>query len=115
MTLQKLFPILKDANGKSIPCVCGCRRMARHIHHMTPRCRGGSDDPSNLQFLCQKCHVAHHSAQGDFSQWGKMGGSITAQTMKSIPNLKQFKGEAGAARWAAYCERKASLQMGVQV
>lgn len=112
MSLQKIFPVLKDAGGKSIPCQCGCRRVARHIHHIKPRCEGGSDDPNNLLFLCQKCHVAHHSKHGHFAQWGKMGGQITAQKLVSIPNLKQFQGEAGKLRWEVYCSRKAAQQMG---
>lgn len=114
-TLQQIFPPLKDAvTGQSIKCQCGCGRVARHIHHIKPRCQGGTDHPNNLLLLCQKCHVAHHSKAGDFKRWGAIGGEITAQTMKSIPNLKQFQGEAGRARWEAYCERKANAQMGVQ-
>ena len=113
MTLQKIFPVLKDSDNRSIPCSNpGCRRVARHIHHMTPQCEGGSDEQCNLTALCQKCHVAHHSAQGDFAKWGKVGGIITAQKMVSIPNLKQFQGEAGRARWAIYCQRQAERQMG---
>lgn len=112
MSLQKIFPPLKDANGQSIPCQCGCRRVARHIHHIKPRCEGGSDHPNNLLMLCQRCHIAHHSKKGDFAQWGKQGGAVTAQKMVSIPNLKQFQGEAGLARWQAYCQRKATAQMG---
>lgn len=114
MSLQQMYPSLKDENGKSVKCSCpGCRRVARHVHHHVPRCQGGSDEPQNLVYLCQKCHVAHHSAQGDFRHWGYIGGLITAQTMKSIPNLKQFQGEAGLVRWIAYCERKANAQMGL--
>lgn len=110
--LNAIFPILKDGNGKSIACACkGCKRMARHIHHSTPRCQFGTDDPANLVHLCQVCHVAHHSAAGDFKNWGKLGGQKTADKLVSIPNLKQFQGEAGAARWLAYLERKAQAQM----
>jgi hypothetical protein len=114
--LQQIFPVLKDqTTGQSIRCSCpGCRRVARHTHHNVPRCEGGSGDSFNLVYMCQKCHVAHHSAQGDFSRWGKRGGMQTAATLKSVPNLKQFQGEAGRARWIAYCERKADAQMGVQ-
>lgn len=64
-------------------------------------------------FVCQKCHIRIHSQQGDFSRWGKQGGEITARKGVSIPNLKQFRGEAGRARWEAYCARKANAQMGV--
>ncbi len=35
--------------------VPGCSRRAVHAHHVWPRWRGGSDDPSNLVALCA-CH-----------------------------------------------------------
>ena len=35
--------------------VPGCSRRAVHAHHVVPRSRGGSDDPSNLVALCA-CH-----------------------------------------------------------
>lgn len=114
MSLQKIFPVLKDEHGMKMYCACGCGRRARHIHHVIPRSQGGTDDRKNLVALCQKCHVAHHSAQGHFAQWGKQGGKLTAQKGVSIPNLKQFQGEAGRARWEAYCAKKANIQMGVQ-
>lgn len=112
-SLNQIFPPIKDVDGHSIMCQCGCKRVARHIHHIIPRCKGGTDHPNNLLFLCQKCHVAHHSRQGDFSQWGKLGGEITARKGVSIPNLKQFQGEAGRARWERYCQRRADMQTGV--
>lgn len=27
-----------------------------HVHHLTPRADGGTDDPANLQVLCRSCH-----------------------------------------------------------
>lgn len=114
MSLQKIFPVLKDENGNSIKCQCGCRRVARHIHHIQPRCQGGSDDPNNLLFLCQKCHVAHHSKHGHFAQWGKMGGLKAAEQIVSQRNLKQFQGAEGLVRFEAYLNRKADQMMGVQ-
>lgn len=114
MSLQKIFPPLKDANGQSIPCQCGCRRVARHIHHIKPRCEGGSDHPNNLLHLCQRCHIAHHSKKGDFAQWGKQGGAVTAQKMVSIPNLVQFRGEKGKQRLEAWLNKQADAQMGVR-
>lgn len=113
-TLQKIFPVLRDEHGMKMWCACGCGRRARHIHHIQPQCEGGSDEPSNRIALCQKCHVSHHSVRGDFKKWGSVGGSITAQKLVSIPNLKQFQGEAGKIRWEVFCNRKAAQQMGVQ-
>lgn len=114
MTLQEIFPVLKDEHGMKMWCACNCGRRARHIHHIIPQCQGGSDEPENRMAICQKCHVAHHSKKGDFKKWGSVGGSITAQTKKSIPNLKQFQGAEGAIRWEAFCNRQAAAQMGVQ-
>lgn len=115
MTQQQKFPPIKNKQtGETIMCMCGCRRVARHVHHINPRCEGGTDHPNNLLLVCQKCHIRIHSQQGDFSRWGKQGGQKTAATGKSIPNLKQFSGPQGAIRWAQYCQRRADQIMGVQ-
>lgn len=113
--LNDIFPAIKDpTTGKSVKCCArGCKRVARHMHHMEYRCNGGSDDQSNLKPLCDKCHRAHHSAQGDFKNWGKLGGKKTAEKLVSMPNLVQFRGPEGAARWEAYLERRAAQQMGM--
>jgi hypothetical protein len=39
-------------------CQCpGCSHRATHAHHIVPRSRGGSDDPSNLVALCTFHHL----------------------------------------------------------
>lgn len=111
-TYKRPQPI-KDSDGNTVYCSHGCHRVARHLHHHNYRCNGGSDHPRNLVALCQKCHVALHSQRGDFKRWGSLGGSITASKGTSIPNLKQFQGEAGRVRWEQYCQRRANMQMGV--
>jgi 5-methylcytosine-specific restriction endonuclease McrA len=30
------------------------------VHHIVPRSKGGTDDPSNLVTLCQRCHAKKH-------------------------------------------------------
>jgi len=113
-TQNQLFPIIRDENNQPITCTnCGSR-SAQHVHHIIPRSEGGTDDPTNLLLLCQQCHVAHHSSKGDFKRWGATGGKLTAQKGVSIPNLKQFQGAAGAARWEAFVQRKAEREMGMQ-
>jgi hypothetical protein len=99
--------ILTDSNGKPIRCqnTC-CSRLARHVHHVHYRSNGGSDNPDNLQYLCEECHIALHSSAGDFRRWGRMGGRVTAATQKSLPNLKQFQGAQGSQRLAAYLSRE---------
>ena len=37
-----------------------CDKEGRHWHHIIPKSRGGSDDPSNLIFLCLDCHSKVH-------------------------------------------------------
>ena len=39
---------------------CG-RRHDLHVHHIEPRSRGGSNDPSNLLTLCRFCHATTHA------------------------------------------------------
>lgn len=43
-------------------CQC-CRAQgvptpAKEVDHITPKAKGGTDDPSNLQSLCRPCHAA---------------------------------------------------------
>jgi hypothetical protein len=33
-----------------------CGLHGWHVHHKVPKGMGGSDDPSNLETLCEKCH-----------------------------------------------------------
>ena len=42
---------------------CG-RAGALQTHHVTPRWRGGGDEPGNLVVLCKVCHLAAHRRQG---------------------------------------------------
>jgi len=42
----------RSGNCKS----CGIWRAVLHRDHVIPRHRGGTDDPSNIQFLCANCH-----------------------------------------------------------
>jgi 5-methylcytosine-specific restriction protein A len=30
---------------------------ARHVDHITPKAKGGTDDPDNLQAICEACHT----------------------------------------------------------
>jgi 5-methylcytosine-specific restriction enzyme A len=31
-------------------------RKAAHVDHILAKAKGGTDDPANLQLLCQTCH-----------------------------------------------------------
>lgn len=37
-----------------------CENKGEHWHHIVPKSRGGSDDPSNLVLLCLSCHSKAH-------------------------------------------------------
>ena len=55
-------PVCKD---------CG-QAPSRHADHITPRSQGGTDDPSNLQGLCNACHSRKtaNENRGDGGRWG---------------------------------------------
>lgn len=45
----------------SLPCFeCGWNESICDIHHIKPRSKGGSDEPSNLAFLCPNHHRLVH-------------------------------------------------------
>ena len=55
-----------------------------NLHHPVYRSHGGTQtEPTH-----KDCHVAHHSDQGDFREWGRQGGIITAATRVWAFNLK---------------------------
>jgi len=42
---------------RSGDCVlCGTWRQSLHRDHIVPKFKGGSDEPSNWQFICANCH-----------------------------------------------------------
>ena len=42
----------------------GCRSArGLEIHHIVPRSRGGTHDPSNMTLRCSACHLAHHEGR----------------------------------------------------
>jgi len=34
------------------------------VHHIIPKCRGGSNTPENCILLCRDCHRALHEGEG---------------------------------------------------
>lgn len=79
--------------------------MPVEVHHDTPRCRGGSDDPSNLVPMCKWCHIELHRVDREMHLPGWLGlkaalGDRLAQHMGSInrpyrERLRRQLGEAG--------------------
>jgi hypothetical protein len=61
---------------------CGARGGSRgnaelHAHHQTPKSRGGSHRPSNLETLCRECHSKEHGHPVGGKHTGQ-GNSTTA-------------------------------------
>jgi 5-methylcytosine-specific restriction endonuclease McrA len=68
-----------------------CAWKKKHEHHIIYRSNGGKDTPDNVVMVCRKCHVKLHSENGDYANWGRLGGKTTANRHHYINNLKQFK------------------------
>jgi len=51
------------ASHLSIEPTCRrCGKPGKHVDHITPKRRGGTNDPGNLQTLCAACHGAKTAA-----------------------------------------------------
>lgn len=49
--------ILKRDRHLCIPCLMGGRPTpATQVDHIKPKAKGGTDDPTNLQSICDDCH-----------------------------------------------------------
>lgn len=70
---------------------CRCGKPASQRHHIHYRSQGGSDADENLAPMCDDCHRRLHSERGDFREWGRIGGQRTAESKKSLSNLKQYQ------------------------
>jgi hypothetical protein len=57
------------------------------FHHPVYKSRGGTETAPTHK----ACHRRHHSEQGDFAAWGRIGGNITALTRVWAFNLKHVK------------------------
>lgn len=85
----------RTRKSKAVHCIT-CNRTRKdgakfNRHHVTYRCEGGSNDPSNLVWLCTQCHVNLHSTSGDFKRWGGQGGSKAARNPYNMRRLRQFR------------------------
>jgi len=56
-------------------------------HHEVYKCRGGKATTT----VHKECHVALHSSRGDFREWGKIGGQISALDKHWAFTLKNVK------------------------
>lgn len=55
--------VRERANGMCESCMRkGFVRVGTQCHHKIPKAKRGSDDPGNLAWLCEECHVAADAA-----------------------------------------------------
>ena len=79
---EERYAILVRDNFRCVVCGIGGKDsdIILEVHHKLPRSCGGSNDPSNLETLCRKCHfIWHygHCPEGlplTFSELKKKGG-----------------------------------------
>lgn len=55
-TQADIQTIYANQGGQCVYCP-GRLGDAYHVDHVTPLCRGGSNDPSNLQLTCESCNL----------------------------------------------------------
>jgi hypothetical protein len=68
----------------SLPILTG--QTVNH-HHVTYKSRGGTETaPAH-----QHCHVNQHSTSGDFREFGRIGGKVTATTRVWALNLRNVR------------------------
>ncbi len=53
----------------------GCGQISRHVDHIIPRALGGSDDLSNLQGKCRRCHGRKTARERRGDVFGFLDGS----------------------------------------
>jgi len=55
-TAQDIQRLLEEQEYMCVYCSANLKRR-KHIDHIMPLCRGGSDGPENLQILCPECNI----------------------------------------------------------
>lgn len=59
-TANDVLELLERQKGKCVYCSASLAKKY-HVDHILPLARGGSNWPSNLQLLCQKCNLHKHA------------------------------------------------------
>ncbi len=73
-TQDDILYMLNAQKHKCINCLCSLKKNKYHVDHIVPIVRGGSNDRSNLQILCQSCNVRKSSK--DYRAWCKENGRL---------------------------------------
>ena len=59
LTWGEVARLIRERDGFRCQ-ICGVQASLLQVHHVTSLYRGGSNHPSNLVTLCQKCHSKQH-------------------------------------------------------
>lgn len=51
---------LRRDRYRCVRCGCGMDARTLHVHHIVPLSRGGSNEMTNLETICVKCHAEAH-------------------------------------------------------
>lgn len=91
---------------------CGSDRWKLHRHHIKPKSQGGSDDPSNLAFICSNCHEDRHGPSGESEPWRLAqtpeARAKQAQSMRLRWTDPGYRERVMAARQASYRDPEVS-------
>jgi hypothetical protein len=71
---------------------------ATNEHHPIYQSNGGTEAVT----VHKRCHVLLHSNRGDFREWGRKGGLVTASKGYWIFNLKDGKRPPDPLRWIPF-------------
>jgi ATP adenylyltransferase len=52
------YEVLRRSHGKCQLCGCSSTDFPLHVDHIIPRSKKGTNDPDNLQALCERCNLA---------------------------------------------------------
>jgi hypothetical protein len=62
--------VLKESGGRCALCGATSKQAVLHVDHIQPRSRGGTNDKSNLQALCDRCNLGKGNKDAtDFCSW----------------------------------------------
>lgn len=56
-----LKDILSSQRGRCVVCNADLSKIKKHVDHVVPLVRGGSNDRSNLRYLCAPCNLSKGS------------------------------------------------------
>lgn len=68
--------------------LCGWNKSTLDIHHILPKCEGGSDDYNNLILICPNCHRLCHD---NFYSKEKLFNHSIFNLYKNIPKTRSGK------------------------